>query len=536
MTHMLEDSHRALRTTVYSLLIVAACGSMVGRILMVRSQRGETPLLSANDRSRWATVRSLVDESTYELDEVIFRDRERTFRMRDREWYTIDLVRHRGHGGREHFYSSKPPLFPTLMAGQYWLVQRLTGMTLAEEPFYVIRLLLITTNVLPMVLFFLLLAAMVEKYGQTDWGRLFAMTVATFGTFLTTFAVTLNNHLPAAISVVIVLWAALPIWREADRSWWRFAVCGFFAAFAVTNELPALSLFGLLGLALFWCAPSRTLLAFVPAAAVVAAGFFGTNYIAHGTWKPPYAHRGEGPRVLTLPEVPADQLDAGAVPEELRQAIEASGISLSDQTGIQPRLTAEGWVLWDPETHERLALVPDEGQLHVHQWGDWYEYEHSYWLPGRKSGVDLGEPSRAVYAFHLLFGHYGIFSLTPVWLLSAVGAGLWLLRAEPRMRGLAALVIFLTLLCLAFYILRPLQDRNYSGVSCGFRWMFWFIPMWLLTLLPAADRIASRPWWRRGALALLLVSVLSASYSPLNPWTHPWLYQYWSYLGWITAS
>ena len=33
------------------------------------------------------------------------------------------------------------------------------------------------------------------------------------------------------------------------------------------------------------------------------------------------------------------------------------------------------------------------------------------------------------------------------------------------------------------------------------------------------------------ALVLLLISVLSASYGGLNPWVHPWIYEYWLYLG-----
>ncbi len=35
--------------------------------------------------------------------------------------------------------------------------------------------------------------------------------------------------------------------------------------------------------------------------------------------------------------------------------------------------------------------------------------------------MDRGEPSHAVYIFHSLVGHHGIFSLTPFWLLSVVG-------------------------------------------------------------------------------------------------------------------
>ena len=91
----------------------------------------------------------------------------------------------------------------------------------------------------------------------------------------------------------------------------------------------------------------------------------------------------------------------------------------------------------------------------------------------------------------------------------------------------------MTVTCLAFYLARPLVDRNYGGVCCGFRWMFWFTPMWLLVMIPAADAIAPRRAWRYVALGLLLISSISAAYASLNPWSHPWLYEYWSFLGWI---
>src|SRR5437870_252518 len=77
-----------LRWAVYWLLITISVGGMVGRILSVDSvdrlsqqsqlaERGDRrnimrPFLSANDRSRWCTIRSLVEFGTYEIDEVLF--------------------------------------------------------------------------------------------------------------------------------------------------------------------------------------------------------------------------------------------------------------------------------------------------------------------------------------------------------------------------------------------------------------------------------------------------------------------------------
>ena len=45
-------------------------------------------------------------------------------------------------------------------------------------------------------------------------------------------------------------------------------------------------------------------------------------------------------------------------------------------------------------------------------------------------------------------------------------------------------------------------------------------------MLPAADAVAGARWTRGVALVLLALSVLSASYPTWNPWTHPWLYNF----------
>ncbi|MHB1036864.1 MAG: hypothetical protein ACYC35_08615 [Pirellulales bacterium] len=464
-----DDPARQVRLGAYLLFIVIGTGSMLGHILAVNSvdrialekhlQSEKRPnwqqqraFLSANDRSRWCTVRALVEHGTYAIDKVIAEP----------NWDTIDMVKHDGR-----LYSSKPPLLATLVAGEYWVIHRLTGATLGTHPYEIGRFMLVTINVVPLVLYFVLLAALVERYGRTDWGRMFVMASAVFGTFLPTFAVSLNNHLPAAVSVLIALYAALRIWYDGRREWWYFALAGFFAAFTAANELPAASFAALLSVALLWKAPRQTLLAYVPAAAVVTAAFFGTNYIAHQSLRPPYAHRGA-----------------------------------SDN--------------WYDYTYQR------DGKTRP-----------SYWL--KPDGIDRGEPSSARYALHVLVGHHGIFSLTPIWLLSVVGLGLLAFQRQRRLWELAVLIGVVSAVCLAFYLARPLADRNYGGMNAGFRWVFWFAPLWLLAMLPAADAAARRRWTRGLALVLLAVSVLSATYPTWNPWTQPWLYNWFASQGWLPS-
>jgi len=464
------DATRRLRRAVYLLLVTLSVGTMLGRILSVSSvdligvermyaQEGrkdwqrQRPFLSANDRSRWLTIRALVENGTYAIDDLI----------QQRGWDTIDMVKHPDADGVPRLYSSKPPLWPTIIASEYWLIHRITGATLESHPFAIGRAILITVNLLPLLLYFAIIARWCERYGSTDWGRLFVMAAATFGTFLTTFAVTLNNHLPAAVFAAIAIDAVLRILYEDQRGSLVFLVAGLAAAMTAANELPALAMVGIVGCGLLWRFPRPTLLAFAPGVLVVGAAFFGTNYAAHRSFKPAYMHRSPGDN-------------------------------------------------WYDYTYERGGR----------------EIE-SYW--NNPVGVDRGEPSRGVYAFHVLVGHHGILSLTPVWLLSLLGTALWLLSKPDRRWEIAVLVAALTVICLTFYLARPLSTRNYGGVTSGLRWMFWFAPLWLLMMLPATDRLANNRWLRALALLLLAASVLSVSYPTWNPWTHPWIYDAWQSFG-----
>jgi hypothetical protein len=533
------------RWFVYSLLIAVACGTLLSRVADLKpvDPKSPTPFLSANDRSRWATIRALGDSGTYELDAIIFDARGR----RVRGWHSIDLVRHRAADGREHYYSSKPTLLTTLLAGEYWLVKQATGATLAEQPAYVARIMLVLTNVLPLAGALVLLARLVEQFGRTDSGRIFTVTAACFATFMTTFAITLNNHLIAAISLVVALAASVPVFRDGRRAWWLFALAGLSYGFLAANELPALSLLALAGHGFAWKVPWQTLVGFLPAAALVAAGALGTNIIAHGDWRTPYAHRSNGPVVAELPALMAADLNAGGVPPGLRMRLRQANIHLSDMARVEQQTNGEKWRLYDPTSKveyvlrlEKPAKHPSPGQakIAVRRFDNWYDYPGSYWQPDSLRGIDRGEASPAVYAFNVLIGHHGLFSLTPIWLLSAVGAVMWLRSPQIKAfaaseRLLALTTIIISVVVIGFYLSRPQIDRNYGGGTCCLRWLVWLSPLWLLVLLPAADWLG-RHWWGLAiGLVLLAVSVFSATYGNDNPWSHPWIFDYWQSLGWI---
>jgi hypothetical protein len=259
------------RRAAYGVIFVVALGLLTASVCHVR------PLLSANDRSRWCTVWALVEEHTYEIDDIDGAP----------GWGTIDKVRQNGH-----YYSSKPPVLSTIVAGLYWVVRAATGWTLNDRPEETMRLILFLVNVIPMAAALWLMMGLADRYAASDFSRLFVVGAFAFSTFLTTFSVTLNNHTVAALSVLAALYPACRILADGSLRPGHFACAGFFATFAAVNELPAAAFAAAVAVLLLWRSPVRAFLCALPAALVPLAFFFVTNRLATGSWKPFYADYG----------------------------------------------------------------------------------------------------------------------------------------------------------------------------------------------------------------------------------------------------
>ena len=532
--HAAESSNR--HWSIYALLI-GVCGAMlIGRILSLQPtlDNRNSPFFSANDRSRWATIKALGDEGTYEIDALVLQT-EKIAGRNVRPWDTIDKVAHRGEDGDIHYYSSKPTLLPTALAIQYRGLQSLTGWNLEDDRFPMTQLMLVMSNAIPFMIYLALLAVLVHRLTDQAFTSWVVILVAGMGTFLSTFAISLNNHLPAAISVAVVVFCGIQLHDKVFRSLGWFLLAGAAAAFAVSNELPALSFFCLASLAFLKINPRLFLLGFLPAAGLVACAHFGTNWQAHGSWRPAYAHRQDGEMLGQLETSWTQSFEDQRLPDPLREELLQIGVDVGDAWQLWPGEmevpeSTRRWVIMNLRTSERWALVQEspESAISVHAWDNWYEYPGSYWTAdiSKRSQVDQGEVSRPLYLFHMLLGHHGVFSLTPVWLLSIGGAFIWLLKDRGTLRCLVLGFGLLIFVCIAFYVARPMIDRNYGGQTSGLRWMFWFIPFFVLAMIPMLDRLSSSSWGRGLVIVLTGVSIASATFSAMNPWVHPWMYQW----------
>lgn len=239
------------------------------------------PLQSANDRSRWATVWSLVERRTYQIDEI----------DRFSRWSTIDKVRVQASDGQSwHFYSSKPPFLSTLVAGLYAIERATLGYGLFNHTTIVSRLILLLINVVPFLCALISLSRTLSLLGIQHGARCFILAVAGFGSILNPYLTTLNNHTPAVACAMLSIAAAVRLLvmpRNRDFAW-----LGLYAAMTCCFELPA----ALLGVGAFilavFCSKQQTLTKFIPAALLPLGFFFVTNWIATGGVKPFYTTYG----------------------------------------------------------------------------------------------------------------------------------------------------------------------------------------------------------------------------------------------------
>jgi hypothetical protein len=492
----------------------------------IEQREAVTGMHCANDRSRWAAIVSLVHQGTWQIDDV---DR---LRGPNGNWGTIDKVYHIDRSGEEHFYSSKPPLYILFLSSQYWVLNRVFGVDMLVNPLWAIKGLVFCNQVLLFGLFLWLYLQICQRFVKQRSVLICLGLTAGFGTFLSTFAVSLNNHLPAAVCVLATIDLMIRIECDRNSSWIEYFSIGVMTALSVTFELPALSFLGLVGIWLLLRSPVKTLTFGVFGISIVASAFLGSNYWAHGSLLPPYAHRSDGEVLAYLEQEDAALLVSGVVPETLAlfggQTGEDVALPGMSDILIEQHPTVGRWRIFDLQNTRRYALQQVGSVFEIRVWDNWYDYDvngrPSYWLPGSARGVDLGEPSRLQYFIHMTVGHHGIFSLTPIWIFSLLGIAVAWRDPEPIWRQLAYMLLTLTFVLLVFYTMRPLADRNYGGVASGFRWFFWLTPLFLLMLIPAW-RIIHKSMLLISLWGIcLVISIYSGLHSFLNPWQHPWYF------------
>jgi hypothetical protein len=518
-------------------------------------------MMAANDISRWCTVWSLLERGSYVIDECPW------------QLDTQDKVyRAPGAGGSsataKHYYSSKPALLSTLIAGVLFPGRVLTGVPLdqavlqereerwsqkpdesaagkikgvLEKPkdpvkwsayIFYFKPALVLLNIVPFAVFLVLFTRVLDRYAASDWAWLVSLAATALGTFLLPFTQTLNNHTVAAFSAFFALYQFLRIWDEWELAGWRFALVGFFAAFTAVNEIPALSFLVLVLGVLLLRYPRQTLVWAIPGALIPLAASVAAQYAALGELKLVYTEFGtesylyEGSLWKTPLELDSLNLPWFDPQEAAERGItgESYGLYLFNMT-----LGHHGFWSLTPIFFFSLVglarlwrtgskLVPIGTLLDLLVCAvlvGAYLYNPAAWQTG-------GE----------LHAYLWVMLLVPVLLAVAVVGGWFGLvgRGGEPMAAVGWMTAVLTIVVLAFYTWNP-KARNYGGSTQGLRWLFWLIPFWLLLLPTGVDLGSQRKWVRALALLALAVSVLSVGYAMRNPWSHPWILDALEHLG-----
>jgi hypothetical protein len=229
-------------------------------------------VLAANDASRWDTVWSLTHGEGYVIDEAPYE--------------TADKVRNHGH-----FYSSKPALLPTLVAALSLVVSGITGATLPDKDYILVPIVVTLINTLPFALVMYHFGRWLAGLPYSDFTKMFCLLTAAFGTYLTAYNTSLNNHTVAAVALLFTLIIGSRISAVRPARARDFLACGLLSAWVVANELPAGFFCVLIFLHLWRIDRAKTVKFFVPGALLVTILFFCCTRRATGGFIPFYLRK-----------------------------------------------------------------------------------------------------------------------------------------------------------------------------------------------------------------------------------------------------
>ncbi|MBI2432462.1 MAG: hypothetical protein HYV26_06285 [Candidatus Hydrogenedentes bacterium] len=355
--------------------------------------------------SRLATVFSLVHRGTWCIDTPPGEARNPF------EPGTVDKVEVRGR-----IISSKPPLLPLLMTGEYVVLRAVFGWTLPEQPLnaveedarptsspeawvlkqivYVMTVSLVGFSYLLTLFFF---ARTLGLFIEAPWERVVALAAVAWATQLPGLATDLNNHIPGAGMLMVSLYLGLGLGSgKLAPSPWRFTCFGLTAALVFTIDMPL----------------------------TIFAAFAGSYLL------------------VKFP----------------RQALVWSGLGAALPLAV----------------HFAVMVAVTGSPLPVQTRDALYLYEGSWWRnPG---GIDALNEPKGLYLLHMTFGRKGLFLLFPILLLGLFqGLRALVSRVPNRAYLLGGLAAFAVLT--AYYVK---STNNYGGASYGFRWYVGAMPVLML--------------------------------------------------------
>ncbi|MEO1481717.1 MAG: hypothetical protein AAFU77_06390 [Myxococcota bacterium] len=203
-----------MRSPLNAILLVAALTLIVFTFTRHR--------VGANVLSRLITVERLVDAGTFAHDDTQFTE--------SADSVMIDGKR----------YSSKQPTFTLVLAALAWPVSALTGAAVYTHQRAYLHWLVLCHQVLPYIVLLWFGARWLRARTDDPWVQATALLGLSFACLPYGYAVTLNNHTPAAIFLFFAWWLMDRMERESEfRTFTQGCAVGALCGLAASYELTA---------------------------------------------------------------------------------------------------------------------------------------------------------------------------------------------------------------------------------------------------------------------------------------------------------
>jgi len=320
----------------------------------------------------------------------------------------------------DKMYSSKPPVYPMLMAGESLLLKFVTGWDFYSHRKDFIRFLTLVNQVIPYMIVLLLAMAMASWYFPERRTLVFMLLFMTVASLPYAYSVTINNHSIAATSFFMVFYLVWLILYQRKRKARYYVLTGLLAGLGASTDLPGL---------------------------VFALAALGALYLTD------------------------------AKKASLAAMLVFAFLALS--AGIYWKLTG--------------SIKP------IYLQGSLYHYSGSYWQ--EREAFDLLKENKLRYLFHITFGHHGLFSVTPVLLISLWSLLRTIIKRDWELRPVLIAFAAAALLIFLFVLFRT---GNYGGYAIGMRWFVLFMPILSFASAPLIHFLSQKKW----GFLLLIFAIL----------------------------
>ena len=146
---------------------------------------------------------------------------------------SIDIIKVDGR-----VYSSKPPTYPLVMAGESLAMKAVTGMEFYPHRVDYLRMLLLVNQVFPYLIMLWVAFLFLRDFTENVWTINFMLLALSIGLLPFGYAPSINNHTVSAVLFFIAFYLVYRITRKGDTRWWLAIAIGLMCGYAVSIELP----------------------------------------------------------------------------------------------------------------------------------------------------------------------------------------------------------------------------------------------------------------------------------------------------------